>query len=293
MVFTIEPGVYIPEEKLGVRMECVFLVGEDGKLVELPPDMSYQEAVKLVSEGQAAMKRIGKGPQPKPVEDVKKLDKREPPAKPKAAGKGGKGSRSKGRASAKAGASAAAMLKAVGTSKVAQYLANKAVPVMAKGLGKLQKLRQNEQTHDDAAEKRAQAEQAVVIPPSDGQSKSNAVQVGDVSQRRPPAVDAQTGKETLQQTLEENVPRSIEDVDNFKGSIAILKRVTGVAAGDHTVKLQWKVVGAMASAKILITSGFEHASLRVTEQPSVENDADDNITAFQVMVLRLPQQSTG
>jgi len=35
MVFTIEPGVYIPEEKLGVRMECVFLVGEDGKLVDL------------------------------------------------------------------------------------------------------------------------------------------------------------------------------------------------------------------------------------------------------------------
>ena len=35
MVFTIEPGVYIPEEKIGVRMECVFLVGEDGKLVDL------------------------------------------------------------------------------------------------------------------------------------------------------------------------------------------------------------------------------------------------------------------
>jgi Xaa-Pro aminopeptidase len=35
MVFTIEPGVYIPEEKLGVRIECVFLVGADGKLVDL------------------------------------------------------------------------------------------------------------------------------------------------------------------------------------------------------------------------------------------------------------------
>jgi Xaa-Pro aminopeptidase len=35
MVFTIEPGVYIPEEKLGVRLECVFLVGADGKLVDL------------------------------------------------------------------------------------------------------------------------------------------------------------------------------------------------------------------------------------------------------------------
>jgi Xaa-Pro aminopeptidase len=35
MVFTIEPGVYIPEEKIGVRMECVFLVGADGKLIDL------------------------------------------------------------------------------------------------------------------------------------------------------------------------------------------------------------------------------------------------------------------
>jgi Xaa-Pro aminopeptidase len=35
MVFTIEPGVYIPEEKLGVRIECDFLVGSDGKLIDL------------------------------------------------------------------------------------------------------------------------------------------------------------------------------------------------------------------------------------------------------------------
>jgi Xaa-Pro aminopeptidase len=35
MVFTIEPGVYIPEEKIGVRIECVFLVGADGKLIDL------------------------------------------------------------------------------------------------------------------------------------------------------------------------------------------------------------------------------------------------------------------
>jgi Xaa-Pro aminopeptidase len=33
MVFTIEPGVYIPEEKIGVRIEDMFLVGDDGKLV--------------------------------------------------------------------------------------------------------------------------------------------------------------------------------------------------------------------------------------------------------------------
>ncbi|MBZ5646137.1 MAG: Xaa-Pro peptidase family protein [Acidobacteriia bacterium] len=35
MVFTIEPGIYIPEEKLGVRIEDMFWVDENGKLVRL------------------------------------------------------------------------------------------------------------------------------------------------------------------------------------------------------------------------------------------------------------------
>lgn len=35
MVFSIEPGVYIPDEKLGIRIECVFMVGEDGKLIDM------------------------------------------------------------------------------------------------------------------------------------------------------------------------------------------------------------------------------------------------------------------
>jgi len=35
MVFTIEPGLYIPEENLGVRIEDMFYVDIDGKLVKL------------------------------------------------------------------------------------------------------------------------------------------------------------------------------------------------------------------------------------------------------------------
>ena len=35
MVFTIEPGIYIPEEKLGVRIEDMYYVDESGKLVHL------------------------------------------------------------------------------------------------------------------------------------------------------------------------------------------------------------------------------------------------------------------
>jgi Xaa-Pro aminopeptidase len=41
MVFTIEPGIYIPEEKLGVRIECDFLVGADGKLIDLDADLAH------------------------------------------------------------------------------------------------------------------------------------------------------------------------------------------------------------------------------------------------------------
>ena len=35
MVFTIEPGIYIPEEKLGVRIEDTLYVDQDGKLIDL------------------------------------------------------------------------------------------------------------------------------------------------------------------------------------------------------------------------------------------------------------------
>jgi Xaa-Pro aminopeptidase len=51
MVFTIEPGVYIPEEKLGVRIECDFLVGPDGKLIDLDAALPH-----TADEVEAAMR---------------------------------------------------------------------------------------------------------------------------------------------------------------------------------------------------------------------------------------------
>jgi Xaa-Pro aminopeptidase len=51
MVFTIEPGVYIPEEKLGVRIEDVFVVGQDGKLIDLIAALPH-----TADEVEAAMK---------------------------------------------------------------------------------------------------------------------------------------------------------------------------------------------------------------------------------------------
>src|SRR5947209_9677589 len=37
MIFTLEPGIYIPEEKLGVRIEDIFYVDQTGRLVVLTP----------------------------------------------------------------------------------------------------------------------------------------------------------------------------------------------------------------------------------------------------------------
>lgn len=42
MVFTIEPGIYIPEEKIGVRIEDTFYVTPEGKLVNLTVLAPYQ-----------------------------------------------------------------------------------------------------------------------------------------------------------------------------------------------------------------------------------------------------------
>ena len=52
MVFTIEPGIYIPEEKLGVRIEDVFYVDETGKLVDLIARLPHEPA-----DVEAAMRR--------------------------------------------------------------------------------------------------------------------------------------------------------------------------------------------------------------------------------------------
>ena len=51
MVFTIEPGIYIPEEKIGVRIEDMFYVDSNGKLIHLTESLpqSPDEIEKLMS----------------------------------------------------------------------------------------------------------------------------------------------------------------------------------------------------------------------------------------------------
>ena len=187
----------------------------DGRLVELPEDMTAEEAARLEREAKIAQQKLGKGPPPKPVPDVRKpADKSEKKSGAIALHKGGKGGAAKGRKGPKT-AGIKAQLKATG-GKVAQYLIGKATPVLAKGIVLLSTLSRHQQTHDDSAQKLQQAEKAVAIPTSEGQSKSNAGQVTAVDGRPPPPVDANKGKQKLQDSLAANVPKSIEDVDNFK-----------------------------------------------------------------------------
>lgn len=42
MVFTIEPGIYLPEEGIGIRIEDVFYVDSDGKLVDLIATLPHE-----------------------------------------------------------------------------------------------------------------------------------------------------------------------------------------------------------------------------------------------------------
>jgi Xaa-Pro aminopeptidase len=52
MVFTLEPGIYIPEEKLGVRIEDMFYIDQDGKLVMLTKGLP-----RTADEVEGAMKK--------------------------------------------------------------------------------------------------------------------------------------------------------------------------------------------------------------------------------------------
>ena len=51
-VFTLEPGIYIPEENLGVRIEDMYWVDESGKLVKLTAELpSGLEEVEKIMAG--------------------------------------------------------------------------------------------------------------------------------------------------------------------------------------------------------------------------------------------------
>ncbi|MGL5891510.1 MAG: phage tail protein, partial [Bacteroidia bacterium] len=211
---------------------------QNGEMIELPPDMSIIEAVKIELEALAAEKKHGQGQQPKPlkpkapvVTPAAAADKAAKKVKPKdKKTKTGK----KGSTNPKGGGKAG-ILAAVGKSKVAQYLASLGGPVLMRGLQKLAQLKTNEQTHDTPGAKLSQTEMAVVPPAHEGQSKSHGDQVEALGAKPEPKPDPGAAKQSLQKSLDENIPQSIEDVDNFKKNKKanhISRNVMNVVQGD-------------------------------------------------------------
>ncbi len=186
----------------------------DGRTIELPDDMTAAEAHELEMAGVAAKRHLGQGPPPKPVPDVHKPAEKTAKKVVKPPPKAAHGPHAK-HVIGPHSVGVRAHLKPA-ASKVGQYLVSKAAPVLARGVGKIGNLSLHQQTHDDAGKKVHQAEKAVVIPESDGQSKSNFGQVGVIAARPPPAPDENKAKSELQDSLAQNVPKTIEDVDNFK-----------------------------------------------------------------------------
>ncbi len=195
--------------------DTTFFKARTGEVIELPEDMTAEQATKLEDEAIAAERRLAELPAPKPVPEAHKASPKPgktplPKQKPRSKRRGG------GKAPPKATEATASLKKAVGGGKVAQYLATKGGPVLAQGVAKLSKLKENEQTHEDAGEKLKRSEEAVVIPASEEQATGNVGQVSVVGARPTPVVDETKGARTLARSLAANVPTSIGVLDNFK-----------------------------------------------------------------------------
>lgn len=189
----------------------------DGRVIELPDDMTRAQAAQLEADAAVAQKKLGRRPPPQPVPVVHKPADKAPGKPAKAVNAEARPTR-RGGAGGPTGPRSAGVragLKAVG-GKVALYLVAKATPVLARGVAALSRLSRNTQTHDNAAKKLQQAEQAVVVPQSEGQSRGNGAQVSAVGARPAPPIDPAVARGELQASLADNVPRNIEDVDNFK-----------------------------------------------------------------------------
>ena len=185
-----------------------------GRTVELPEELTAEQAARLEDDALAAERTLAQLPPPRPVPQVRKPA----PAPTKAASPKPRPRRKRapGKARPKGAGAAATLLQSVGRSVVAQYLAAKGAPVAAQGAAKLSRLKVNEQSHEDGGEKRMHAEAAVVVPRSEEQALGNAGQVGVVGTRPAPVVDQTTAMRTLDRSLTANVPRSIGALDNFR-----------------------------------------------------------------------------
>lgn|GEM_PF-907908 len=75
----------------------------------------------------------------------------------------------------------------------------------------------NQKKKEDAATKLDKTTDAVVEQPSEKEAEVNAGQVGKVDEAETPEVNKEDAKSTLHQALQASLPKTVEDVDKFKG----------------------------------------------------------------------------
>ncbi len=148
---------------------------------------------------------------------AKKKDAKKKSGKDKVAGKKTRASAAAKKGGKKAEVTAAreeALKKEVG--QVGKDLSESSSFACAAAAEKSAALAENEQTHDDAAEKQKQTDAAVVAPAEEGQAMSNTEQVAGLDEKPDPTTDKEAAKSKLNDALNEAMPTNIDEVNNFK-----------------------------------------------------------------------------
>lgn len=120
-----------------------------------------------------------------------------------------------------------------------QQLANDSANACQDAADKSQTLANNQQAHDDAGEKLNQTEAAVVPPTEEGQSRSNATQVDTVNEAETPDAPKEDIEKQLDQSIQESVPSSIEDMNEFES------KKKGQVIGNEVLAVSSEQVGAI------------------------------------------------
>lgn len=100
--------------------------------------------------------------------------------------------------------------------EVGQYLDEQSSEVCSKGAAKSQHLADNESAHDPATSKLDQTKAAVKPPEKENQSRKEADQVKSVQTAADPKVTPDANRARLDTAIEEAVPESIEELNEFE-----------------------------------------------------------------------------
>ncbi len=100
--------------------------------------------------------------------------------------------------------------------EVGQFLDEQSAEVCNKGAAKSQHLADNESAHDPASKKLDDTEAAVKPPDKENQSRKEAEQVRNVQSSADPKVTPDANRAKLDSAIEEAVPESIEELNEFE-----------------------------------------------------------------------------